>query len=80
MTISKPDNHRCFVWKWLPGESDPVVAGVLTIINDEMHFAYGQSYLARANAEPIYAYELPLMLLTGIYRPQNDKYRYLSYT
>jgi serine/threonine-protein kinase HipA len=50
-----------FVWIWLPGASEPVIAGRLDrgdagIIS----FTYGQSYLARENAIPIYVPELPL--------------------
>lgn len=50
-----------FVWIWLPGASEPVIAGRLDrgdagIIS----FTYGQSYLARENAIPIFLPELPL--------------------
>ena len=49
MTISK-----CFVWKWLRNEIEPVVAGVLTFDdNNRQSFTYGKSYLGRDNAEPI---------------------------
>ncbi len=52
---------ECFVWKWLTGESEPVVAGRL-VQNEEGQqvFTYGRSYLEHPNAEPIYADELPL--------------------
>jgi len=51
----------CFVWKWLPGTAQPVVAGqVRTDGTGRQSFVYGRSYLARAEAEPIYARELPL--------------------
>jgi serine/threonine-protein kinase HipA len=52
---------NCYVWRWLPGATEPVVAGVLQI--DEkgrQRFAYGSSYLDRKNAEAIYEPELPL--------------------
>ena len=56
MTISK-----CYVWKWLPGETEPVVAGELRFDSEgRQAFAYGRSYLERENAEPIYAPELDL--------------------
>jgi len=51
----------CYVWKWLPGATEPVVAGQLRIDGQgKQSFAYGRSYLERENAEPIYAPELPL--------------------
>lgn len=53
-------SNQCFVWKWLRGHSEPVVAGRLTIDESGQHFTYGQSYLKRPDAEPIYSHELPL--------------------
>jgi serine/threonine-protein kinase HipA len=53
-------SNQCFVWKWLRGQSEPVVAGRLTIDDSGQHFTYGQSYLKRPDAEPIYSNELPL--------------------
>lgn len=51
----------CFVWKWLPGAVQPVVAGQLRIdATGRQRFIYGRSYLGRPEAEPIYARELPL--------------------
>ena len=49
-----------FVWVWLPGESDPVVAGRLTAAGTTYVFNYGKSYLQRDNAIAIYDAELPL--------------------
>lgn len=60
----------CYVWKWLTGEPDPVVAGELRF--DErgrQTFVYGRSYLERVNAEPIYEPELPLR--RGAHEPVN---------
>lgn len=51
---------RAFVWVWLPGASDPVVAGRLDQVSDSYTFTYGTSYLARAEAIPLYLPELPL--------------------
>lgn len=51
---------EAFVWIWLPGETEPVVAGVLTQIGQKLHFNYGRSYLDRENAIAIYKPELPL--------------------
>ncbi len=52
---------KCYVWKWLERAVDPVVAGVLTQDDKgNQQFNYGKSYLALANATPIYQEELPL--------------------
>jgi serine/threonine-protein kinase HipA len=39
--------QRAFVWVWLPGAADPVVAGRLDIAGTVITFTYGRSYLAR---------------------------------
>lgn len=52
--------EQVYVWAWLPGASDPVVAGVLTEQEGIIVFAYGRSYLARTDAIPLYLPELPL--------------------
>jgi serine/threonine-protein kinase HipA len=49
-----------FVWIWLPGASEPVVAGRLYEVGGETSFVYGQSYLQRSNAISLYTPELPL--------------------
>ncbi|MGD9571114.1 MAG: type II toxin-antitoxin system HipA family toxin [Thermoleophilia bacterium] len=49
-----------FVWAWLPGAHDPVVAGRLDRDGGIVTFTYGQSYLAREDAIPLYEPELPL--------------------
>jgi serine/threonine-protein kinase HipA len=51
---------EAFVWVWLPGTSDPVVAGRLVDHGQVVGFTYGRSYLARAEAVPLYLPELPL--------------------
>ena len=72
--ISESRNQEAFVWIWLPEETAPVVAGVLTRAGDQLVFNYGRSYLARRNAIPIYEPELPLKagalpLLPGLSMP-----------
>lgn len=61
---SKFHNKEAFVWIWLPGETQPVVAGKLEADNGTIHFNYGKSYLDRTDGKnpaiPIYAPELPL--------------------
>lgn len=51
---------QAYVWVWLPGETEPVVAGLLTADAQTLVFTYGRSYLARPDAIPIYEPELPL--------------------
>ncbi|CAB3788491.1 hypothetical protein LMG28614_02700 [Paraburkholderia ultramafica] len=58
--ISDSAYHEAFVWVWLPGATEPVVAGRLAAMGEQILFNYGQSYLARDNAIPLYAPELPL--------------------
>ncbi len=58
---------RAYVWVWLPGATEPVVAGVLEASGDIIYFNYGRSYLARPDAVPLYSPELPLQ--AGRLRP-----------
>ncbi len=55
---------QAFVWIWLPGETEPVVAGRLEADNGTIQFNYGKSYLDRIHdippAIPVYEPELPL--------------------
>jgi len=57
---SKDDYKEAYVWIWLPGETKPVVAGILQRDENRLLFNYGRSYLARKNAVSIYEPELPL--------------------
>jgi len=57
---SKDAYKQAYVWIWLPGETKPVVAGVLQRVEDQLLFNYGKSYLARKNAISIYTPELSL--------------------
>jgi hypothetical protein len=47
-----------FVWIWMPGETDPVVAGRIERRDQRHVFFYAGSYLARSGAVPIYEPEL----------------------
>lgn len=59
------DNRKeCFVWIWLPEKTQPVVAGRVVLHDHNYLFTYGQSYLKRSDAIPIYDRELPLK--TGV--------------
>lgn len=60
MTSRLPHPRGAFVWTWLPGALDPVVAGRLVVDGDRILFAYGRSYRERADAIALYAPELPL--------------------
>ena len=57
---SVPPATDAFVWIWLPHATAPVVAGRIEMGGNLYTFNYGRSYLARADAIPIYAPELPL--------------------
>ncbi|MEY3235597.1 HipA domain-containing protein [Aquidulcibacter sp.] len=56
---SNPD-REAFVWIWLPGSAEPVVAGRIELEGGIYTFNYGQSYLERESAIAIYVPELPL--------------------
>ena len=71
---SVPIPTQAYVWAWLPGNTEPVVAGLLTSVGGEIQFTYGRSYLARNTAIPLYTPELPLQsgplpLLKGLSMP-----------
>jgi serine/threonine-protein kinase HipA len=52
--------ERAFVWVWLPGATEPIVAGRLDVVGDQLAFTYGRSYLARPGAISLFTPELPL--------------------
>ena len=62
--MTSKTEKEAFVWIWLPGEIDPVVAGRLEADNGNILFNYGKSYLDRiGDSKPaisIYEPELPL--------------------
>ena len=66
-TDQAPDH--AYVWIWLPGEIEPVVAGRLMRDGERLAFAYGASYRARKNAIPIHEPEPPLS--EGLIEPMN---------
>lgn len=51
---------EAFVWTWLAGAEEPVVAGRIELAGELVRFNYGRSYLARPEAIPLYLPELPL--------------------
>ncbi|MHB1612796.1 MAG: hypothetical protein ACYCYA_00505 [Actinomycetes bacterium] len=48
------------MWVWLPGATEPMVAGVLERGRGELVFQYAPTYLERAERIPLYLPELPL--------------------
>ena len=74
MTSRNKRPDEAYVWIWLPGETDPVVAGRLYTEGDTLRFNYGLSYLERPDAISIYPPELPLRsgelpLMSGLSMP-----------
>lgn len=72
--ISKGAYTEAYVWIWLPGRTEPVVAGLLSKSGNQLVFNYGRSYLQRPDAIPLYSPELPLQqgiapLLPGLTMP-----------
>lgn len=63
-----PTAKEAFVWIWLPGAVEPVVAGRIEREGKTHVFTYGQSYLDRADAIPVYSPELDLK--RGAIRPE----------
>lgn len=57
-TSSEPST--AYVWVWLPGALDPVVAGRVDRAGERYDLAYGRSYLERPDAIALYEPELPL--------------------
>lgn len=57
---SRDGDDEAFVWVWLPGTTQPVVAGRVERDGARLIFNYGQSYLAREDKIPLYEPELPL--------------------
>lgn len=57
---SEPNPPNVYVWVWLPGATEPVVAGVLQADGVTTSFRYAESFLAREEAVPLYFPELPL--------------------
>ena len=60
MNSSTPEYDEAYVWVWLPGAAEPVVAGRLHAHDGVVTFNYGKSYLARSEAIPLFLPELPL--------------------
>lgn len=63
---SQPARDRVYVWVWLPGAAQPVVAGVLTRTDQRLRdepvlaFTYAASYRSRPDSISLFPEELPL--------------------
>lgn len=73
MMSSKP-YKQAYVWIWLPGSTEPVVAGKLELDRRYLRFNYGKSYLERIHnkVQPsiaIFDEELPLR--SGLIEPRD---------
>ena len=66
---TKKATEEAYVWIWLPGATEPVVAGRIERDGERLIFNYGQSYLARKDAIAIY--EPELLLGRGAIMPQS---------
>ena len=55
-----PAATDAFVWIWLPGALEPVIAGRIERDGNAHVFTYGRSYLKREQAIPIFSPELAL--------------------
>ncbi|WP_280562091.1 type II toxin-antitoxin system HipA family toxin [Chromohalobacter sp. 48-RD10] len=53
-------NDRAYVWVWLPGQTEPVAAGLLQHEQGGYRFLYGRRYLERDDAISLFPDELPL--------------------
>ncbi|MGB0713066.1 MAG: type II toxin-antitoxin system HipA family toxin [Gammaproteobacteria bacterium] len=60
MTSEPGAYSEAYVWIFLPGRTDPVVAGKLTAQGRQLVFNYGRRYLERDDAISLYTPELPL--------------------
>lgn len=59
-TISRDAPASAFVWIWLPGATEPVVAGRLDRDGSRFSYTYGASYRRNPAAIALYEPELPL--------------------
>lgn len=70
MNSKPPAPNEAFVWIWLPGETEPIVAGRIDQVSPDspsLNFNYGQTYLKNPKKISIYTPELPLK--AGIIEP-----------
>lgn len=60
--MATDDRTSAYVWVWLPGATEPMVAGRLDEVGDSglVTFTYGRSYLQRSEAIALFLPDLPL--------------------
>lgn len=68
--MTSSDLESAFVWIWLPGASEPVVAGRIDAHGPTHSFTYARTYRQRSDAMSLYEPELPLA--PGTLRPVSD--------
>lgn len=67
MTSKRVAPREAYVWVWLPGKTEPIVAGRISRDGDTFPFNYGRRYLDRSDAISLYDQEIPLR--RGVLRP-----------
>ena len=68
--LKEANPDEAFVWVWLSGNNEPVVAGKIYSEGKKYNFIYGQSYLKRSNAISLFSDELPLQ--SGVIEPATN--------
>ena len=56
---SNPRYDAAYVWFWLPGSTEPAVAGRIARDGDRLIFNYGRSYLSRPDRIALYEPDIP---------------------
>lgn len=62
-------SNELYVWTWLPGQTEPVVAGRVDQVGPLVTFTYSLKFRSRPDAISLYGPELPLR--QGIQEPAN---------
>ncbi|EIJ34504.1 HipA domain protein [Thiothrix nivea DSM 5205] len=68
MTSKPTPANSAYVWVWLPGQSQPVVAGQVVKQGALHRFTYGRRYREREDAIALSPFELPLR--SGTFTPE----------
>ncbi len=68
-----------YVWVWLPGKTEPVVAGLLKRAGSQLVFNYGRSYLDRPDAISLYVPELSKTEKRTVHALPHFGYRWVLY-
>lgn len=57
---TRPASRAAYVWAWLPGRTEPLLAGQVAKFEGGYQFRYARAYLERDDAISLYTPELPL--------------------